>query len=52
MEATGLEELREKVRWLVDHGKEYVDQRQDEWDRFVEDFYAPVTEQTYRAFLE
>ena len=52
LEATGLEELREKVRWLVTHGKEYVDQRQVEWDRLIEDFYGPVTVQTYRAFLE
>ena len=52
LEATGLEELRDKVRWLVAHGTEYVEQHQAEWNQLIEDFYAPVTEQTYQAFLD
>jgi len=52
LEATGLEELREKVRWLLDHREEYIAQHREQWDRFVEEMYGPVTEDTYRAFLE
>jgi hypothetical protein len=52
LEATGLEELREKVRWLLHHRVQYVEQHREEWDRLVEEMYGPVTEDTIRAFIE
>ena len=52
LEATGLEELREKVRWLLEHREEYIAQHREEWDRLVEDVYGPVTEDTFRSFVE
>ena len=52
MEAVGLESLQEKVRWLLDHRDEYIAQHKEEWDRFADEFYGPVTEDAYRAFLE
>jgi len=52
LEATGLEDLREKVRWLLEHGEEYIAQHRDQWNWLVEDIYGPVTEETIRAFVE
>ena len=45
-------ELREKVGWLLDHREEHIAQHREQWDRFVEEMFGPVTEDTYRAFLE
>lgn len=52
LEATGLDELRTKVRWVLDHRQEYVDQYKAEWIRVVADMYGPVTEETFRTFVE
>jgi hypothetical protein len=51
LEATGLEELKEKVWWLINNRAEYVAQHRESWDSFVNDMYSPVSEDTYRAFL-
>lgn len=51
VEATGIEELRKQVRWLLDHREEYVRQRKEVWERLVGDIYSPVTQETYHAFL-
>lgn len=52
LEALGLEELRQKVRWLLDHREEYVAQHRDRWAELVQELYGPVTEQTFRAFVD
>ena len=52
LEAMGLEDLREKVRWLLEHRTEYVFQRQAKWRELVGEMYGPVNEQTYRAFVD
>ena len=52
LEALGLEELRQKVRWLLDHREEYVAQHRDRWAELVQEMYGPVTEQTFRAFVD
>ena len=52
LEATNLNELREKVRWLIDHREEYVTEHREEWDRFLQEMYGPVNEDAFRAFLE
>jgi surface carbohydrate biosynthesis protein (TIGR04326 family) len=52
LEATGLEELRQKVLWLLDHRDEYIAQHRERWNRFVDDMYGPVTQQTFLAFVE
>lgn len=51
LEATGLEELRQKVRWLLENREEYIARHKDAWNRVVEDMYGPVTEETFLAFL-
>lgn len=52
LEAMGLDDLREKVRWLLHHREEYVAQHQKRWDKLVNDIYGPVTPQTYLAFVD
>ncbi|MDA1219918.1 MAG: hypothetical protein O2909_10805 [Chloroflexi bacterium] len=52
LEATGLEELRQNVRWLLCHREEYISQHRERWNRFVDEMYGPVTEQTFSAFVE
>ena len=52
LEATTSEELRERVLWVVEHKQEYVAEHREQWSRLVDDIYGPVTEQTYRAFLD
>ena len=52
MEATGLDELRDKVRWLLANREAYIAQHQESWDRLVGEMYGPVTEDTVRAFVE
>ena len=51
-EATGLEELRREVRWLLNHREEYIAQQQDRWASLVHDIYGPVTEEAIRAFVD
>ena len=51
IEARGTEELREQVRWLLDHREEYISQHKKAWDRLVGDIYGPVTPETYHAFV-
>lgn len=50
--ATGLEELRQKVRWLLAHREEYIAEHQEEWKHQVQEMYGPVTEESFRAFVE
>ena len=51
LEATGLDELKEKTWWLINNRAEYVAQHRESWDSFINDMYSPVSEDTYRAFL-
>jgi surface carbohydrate biosynthesis protein (TIGR04326 family) len=52
LEATGLEELRQKVLWLLCHREEYIAQHREKWNRFADEMYGPVTERTFLAFVE
>lgn len=52
LEASGLEELRQKVLWLLDHREEYIAQHKEQWSYLVDDLYGTVTEQTFRAFVD
>jgi hypothetical protein len=52
LEATGLEDLRQKVLWLLSHREEYIAQHRDKWHRFVDEMYGRVTERTFLAFVE
>lgn len=52
LEATGLEDLRQKVRWLLVHREEYIAQHLFEWDRLVDDMYGQVDQETIRAFTD
>ena len=51
-EVTGLEELRQKVRWMLQHREEYISQHQESWSQLVEEIYGPVTEDTVHAFID
>ena len=52
LEAAGLEELRQKVSWLLENRAEYVAEHQEDWHHVVQEMYGPITEETYRAFVE
>ena len=52
LQASGLDELREKVLWLLEHRTEYVAAHREQWDRLVEQMYGPLTEGSYRAFID
>ena len=52
LEARDLAELRQQVGWLLEHRADYVSQHQTEWGHVVKEVYGPVTQQTYRAFVE
>jgi hypothetical protein len=52
LDAMGLEDLREKVRWLLEHREEYIAQHQEQWGRLVKDMYGPVTDESYLTFVE
>ena len=51
MDATGLDDLRNKVCWLLDHRDEYIASHREKWDRLAGQMFGPVTEQTYLAFV-
>ena len=52
LEASGLEELRERVRWVIHHHEQYVTENRDRWNRLVDEMYTPVTEEGLLAFVE
>ena len=52
LEATGLAELREKVRWLLDNRTDYIAQQQDRWTSLVDEIYGPVTDEAIMAFVD
>jgi hypothetical protein len=52
LEATGISEVREQIRWLMDHRDTYAAEHREEWERIVEEMYGTVTEETYMAFVE
>ena len=52
LEATGLDELRQKVRWLLEHRAEYIRQHRERWKFVTEEMYGQVSEETFRAFVE
>jgi len=51
-EVTGLDELRQKVRWMLQNREEYISQHREIWDQLVEKMYGPVTEDTVYAFID
>ena len=48
--ATGIEELREKVNWVLEHRDEHIAQHRDGWARMVKEMYSPVTSESIQAF--
>jgi hypothetical protein len=52
LEAVDQDSLLQGVRWLLEHRDKYVAEHRDLWHQLVEDYYSPITEQTYRAFLD
>ena len=52
LEAVGLEELREKVDWLLEHRDEYIAEHRESWSGLVDDMYGAVTEESFRQFVD
>lgn len=52
LNAIGVDDLREKVRWLLAHREEYIAENQEMWDLLVDEIYSPVNEHSYRAFVD
>lgn len=52
LEAMGIEELRGKILWLLANKDEYLSQHKSACNSLVESAYGPVTEDTFRAFVE
>ena len=50
-DAAGLEDLREKVNWVLEHQKEHVAQNKDAWANMVKDMFSPVTSESIQAFI-
>jgi len=49
--AAGLNDLREKVNWLLEHREEHIVENREAWTRMVADMYSPVTQESIRAFI-
>jgi len=52
LEATGLDELRRQVDWLLENREEYVSQHREEWQEHLDDAYGEVSDQSFRTFVE
>lgn len=52
IEAMGLDDLRQKICWVLEHREEYIAQQSARWRDVVEEMYGPVTEDSFRAFVE
>jgi hypothetical protein len=52
LEANSLEDLQDKVRWLLDHREEYIVEHQQQWKKLAGDIYGPVTEESVHAFVD
>lgn len=52
LEATGLEELRRQVDWLLENREEYVSHHREAWLEHLDDTYGQVSDQSFRAFVE
>lgn len=49
--ATGIDDLRSKVSWLLEHRSGYIQEHRDAWSKIVDDLYAPVTDEAIKAFV-
>ena len=52
LQATNLEELRDKIQWLLDNREEYITQHRQQWKELALDIYGPVTDASVRAFVD
>ena len=50
-DAAGLEELREKVDWILEHNEQHIVQNKDAWSQMVSDMFSPVTAESIKAFI-
>ena len=51
LEAANLDELRQKIRWLLANRAEYVAEHREKWNHMVKEMYGAVTEESYLAFV-
>jgi hypothetical protein len=52
LEATGLEDMRKQVKWLLANRSEYIAKHQDRWATLVKEIYGPVTDEAIKAFVD
>lgn len=50
-EATGLADLQEKVRRILEHRDEHIALHRDGWAQMAADMYSPVTPESIEAFI-
>ena len=49
--ATGVEDLRSKVDWLIENREEYVKEHTATWDTIVDDLYGAITDDAVKVFV-
>lgn len=52
LEATGSDELRETICWLLENRAEYITEHQIIWRQLVDEMYGPISQETYAAFVD
>jgi hypothetical protein len=49
---TGIEELRGKVRWMLQHREQHISKNRDSWGQLAGTMYGSVNEDTLHAFID
>ena len=52
LEAEGIEQLRERVHWVLENRQEYIAGKQLVWEELVSDIYGPIEDNVIHAFLD
>lgn len=51
LDARDIQELRLKVKWLLNNREQYIQMKHRAWAEFISESYSVVTEDTLRSFL-
>ena len=51
LEANGLEDLRNKVSWLMSNREDYIQEHSDEWSNLVNELFGTVTDDVVNTFI-
>jgi hypothetical protein len=52
LQAIGLDDLREKICWLLDNHSQYIAEHQAGWQKVVGEMFGPVSQETYSIFVD